>query len=141
MVSSVEALDPINILVNYWWDPVRQDLGSPWDALLHGIIAYRGLPFDQRRAWKAAFDHYVFLQNGDPGAHLRRKQEVYWVGNRGKISRSSNRICSPILIPKGEPRSAHLDEQRPVAGENANVDISHSDALAFVLSLIDAGIA
>lgn len=66
----VEAFDAVNILVNYWWDPARQDLGSPWDALLHGIIAYRGLPPDQRKAWKAAFDHYVFLQNGDPGAHL-----------------------------------------------------------------------
>ncbi|MBK8376281.1 cupin-like domain-containing protein [Sphingorhabdus sp.] len=66
----VEAFDPINILVNYWWDPARQDLGSPWDALLHGVIAFRGLPAEQRRAWKAAFDHYVFLQNGDPGAHL-----------------------------------------------------------------------
>lgn len=66
----VEAFDPINILVNYWWDSARQDLGSPWDALLHGIIAYRSLPPDQRRAWKAAFDYYVFLQNGDPGAHL-----------------------------------------------------------------------
>lgn len=66
----VEAFDAINILVNYWWDPARQDLGSPWDAMLHGIIAYRSLPADQRRAWKAAFDHYVFLQNGDPGAHL-----------------------------------------------------------------------
>lgn len=66
----VEAFDPINILINYWWDPARQDLGSPWDALLHGIIALRGLPPDQRRAWKAAFDHYVFLENGDPAAHL-----------------------------------------------------------------------
>jgi hypothetical protein len=66
----VEALDPVNILVNYWWDPARQDLGSPWDALLHGIIALRGLPPDQRRAWKSNFDHYVFLENGDPGAHL-----------------------------------------------------------------------
>lgn len=66
----VEALDPINVLVNYWWDPARQDLGSPWDALLHGIIALRGLPPDQRRAWKAAFDHYVFLTDGDPAAHL-----------------------------------------------------------------------
>lgn len=66
----VEALDRFNILINYWWDPARQDLGSPWDALLHGIIALRGLPADQRRAWRAAFDHYVFLMNGDPGAHL-----------------------------------------------------------------------
>jgi hypothetical protein len=45
------------------------------------------------------------------------------------------------LIPKGEARSAHLDEQRPAAGENANVDISNSDALAFALGLTDAGIA
>jgi len=66
----VEAFDAINILVNYWWDPARQDLGSPWDALLHGIIALRGLPADQRRAWKAAFDHYVFVANGDPSTHL-----------------------------------------------------------------------
>lgn len=66
----VESLEPVNLLINYWWDPARQDLGSPWDALLHGMIALRGLPPDQRRAWKAAFDHYVFLTNGDPGAHL-----------------------------------------------------------------------
>lgn len=66
----VEALDKINILINYWWDPARQDLGSPWDALLHGVIALRELPADQRRAWKAMFDHYVFLANGNPAAHL-----------------------------------------------------------------------
>jgi|CXWL01.1.fsa_nt_gi hypothetical protein len=66
----VESLDPVSILVNYWWDPARQDLGSPWDAMLHGIISLRGLPPDQRRAWRAAFDHYVFLSNGDVSAHL-----------------------------------------------------------------------
>lgn len=66
----VEALDPINILVNYWWDPARDDLGSRWDALLHAIIALRGLPADQRSAWREIFDYYVFLEHGDPGAHL-----------------------------------------------------------------------
>lgn len=66
----VESLDAVNILVNYWWDHARQDLGSAWDALLHGIISLRGLPPDQRRAWRAAFDHYVFLANGEAGAHL-----------------------------------------------------------------------
>lgn len=66
----VAALEPLNILVNYWWDPARQDLGSPWDALLHGMIAFRELPADQRRAWKAMFDHYVFLSHGDAGEHL-----------------------------------------------------------------------
>jgi hypothetical protein len=66
----VESLDHLNILVNYWWDAARQDLGSAWDALLHGIISLRGLPPDQRRSWRAVFDHYVFMANGDPGAHL-----------------------------------------------------------------------
>ncbi len=66
----VEATDPINILVNYWWDDARQDLGSPWDALMHAMIAIRELPVDRRRAWRAAFDHYAFLMGGDAGAHL-----------------------------------------------------------------------
>lgn len=66
----VAALEPVNILVNYWWDAARQDLGSPWDALLHGVVALRELPPDQRRAWKAMFDHYVFELNGPAGDHL-----------------------------------------------------------------------
>lgn len=66
----VEALSPVNMLVNYWWNPARTDVGSPWDALMHGMMTLRQLPPDQRRAWRAMFDHYVFLADGDPGAHL-----------------------------------------------------------------------
>jgi hypothetical protein len=66
----VEALASTNMLVNYWWDPARRDVGSPADAMLHGMMTLRNLPPDQRRAWRAMFDHYVFLENGDPGEHL-----------------------------------------------------------------------
>lgn len=66
----VEALDPVSALVNYWWDTARKDLGSPWDAMLHGMMSLRGLPPEQRHAWRAAFDHYVFLENGNPCDHL-----------------------------------------------------------------------
>jgi len=66
----VEALDAFNVLVNYWWDPARRDIGSPWDAMMLGLMSLRTLPPDQRRAWRAMFDHYVFLANGDPGGHL-----------------------------------------------------------------------
>lgn len=66
----VEALEAFNVLVNYWWDPARADIGSPWDAMMLGLMSLRTLPADQRRAWRAMFDHYVFLANGDPGAHL-----------------------------------------------------------------------
>ena len=66
----VEGLSPLNLLVNYWWNPARRDAGSPWDAMMHGLVALRRLPADQRRAWRAMFDHYVFATDADPGAHL-----------------------------------------------------------------------
>ena len=66
----VEALDPINVLVNYWWNDTDAEGQSPWDAMLHAILAIRHLPGEQRRAWRANFDHYVFLANGNPGGHL-----------------------------------------------------------------------
>ncbi|MCX8477142.1 MAG: cupin-like domain-containing protein [Sphingomonas sp.] len=66
----VEALDRFNLLVNYWWDPAPALPGSPWDAMMHALMTVRGLPADQRRAWQAMFAHYVFLADGDPGAHL-----------------------------------------------------------------------
>lgn len=66
----VEALDRFNLLVNYWWDPAPALPGSPWDAMMHALMSLRGLPADQRRAWQAMFAHYVFLADGDPGAHL-----------------------------------------------------------------------
>ncbi|WP_029934675.1 cupin-like domain-containing protein [Sphingomonas sp. UNC305MFCol5.2] len=66
----VEALDAFNLLVNYWWDPAPALPGTPWDAMMHALMTVRGLPSDQRRAWQAMFAHYVFLADGDPGAHL-----------------------------------------------------------------------
>ncbi len=66
----VEAFSPLNLLVNYWWNPARKDVGSPWDAMMHGMVALRQLPADQRRMWRAMFDHYVFMTGGDPGTHL-----------------------------------------------------------------------
>lgn len=66
----VEALSPFSMLVNYWWDVAPAGIGSPWDAMMFGLMSLRLLPPDQRRAWQAMFDHYVFLANGDPGEHL-----------------------------------------------------------------------
>ncbi|MGO2127647.1 MAG: cupin-like domain-containing protein [Pseudoalteromonas prydzensis] len=60
---NVKAIDPVNILVNYWWDPTstKSDLGlEATDSLLHSILTLRNLPESQRRAWQALFSHYVF---------------------------------------------------------------------------------
>lgn len=66
----VEALDDLNVLVNYWWNDAEPDLGSPFDALLHAILAVRDLPERQLTAWRMMFEHYAFGENGDPVAHL-----------------------------------------------------------------------
>lgn len=66
----VQSLEAFNVLVNYWWNDARRDLATPFDALLHAIIALRDLPENQRAAWQMMFDHYVFQENGDPVAHL-----------------------------------------------------------------------
>src|SRR3546814_19545204 len=57
----VEALDPVNVLVNYWWNDSGDVAQAPWDAMLHEILAIRQLTPGQRRAWRANFDNSVFL--------------------------------------------------------------------------------
>jgi len=63
----VESLEPLNVLVNYWWHASGAALGSDsgYDSLRHAILNIRTLPAPARAAWRALFDHYVF---GDPGA-------------------------------------------------------------------------
>lgn len=67
---AVDSLAPFNLFVNYWWNGAAATQGSPYDALLYGLFALRPLPPDQRRVWRAMFEHLVFLSDGDPAAHL-----------------------------------------------------------------------
>ncbi len=67
----VKSLEPFNVLINYWWDAANVHFGSPYDCLLHAFMTLRHLPANQRAAWRAVFDHYVFQTDGDAVAHLR----------------------------------------------------------------------
>lgn len=72
---AVDSLGPVNLFVNYWWNDVAlggdaSDVPPGYDALLHALYAFRGLPAEQRAVWRTVLDHYVFEANGDPGAHL-----------------------------------------------------------------------
>lgn len=64
----VEALEPVSMLVNYWWNEALKG-SSEYDALLHATLSYRHLPADQRAVWRMMFEHYIF-GDGDPAAHL-----------------------------------------------------------------------
>lgn len=66
----VEAIDPVAMLVNYWWHPPALTAASAWDAMLHGMLALRPLSPEARRHWAAMFAHYVFEADGPAGEHL-----------------------------------------------------------------------
>ncbi len=69
----VRSLEPLNLLVNFWWDEVPAGAGSPFECMVHGLLAIRHLPPAQRQAWRALFDHYVFETGDDPAAHLPKE--------------------------------------------------------------------
>lgn len=70
----VEALEKVNVLINYWW-PVASDsrqaqLPAPSAALMQAIQVLNALPAAQRDAWAAMFDHYVVQREQEPAAHI-----------------------------------------------------------------------
>jgi hypothetical protein len=70
----VEALEKVNLLINYWW-PVLADPGdaqqrAPVATLLQAIKVLNALPPAQRDAWAAMFEHYVVQREQDPAAHI-----------------------------------------------------------------------
>ena len=67
---AVEATDPVNILVNYWWDAFSIGPDAPNTAMMLAMIAIAERPPAERRAWRALFDHYVFCSEGHPLAHV-----------------------------------------------------------------------
>jgi hypothetical protein len=66
----VQALAPINGLVNYWWSPIPDVLGDPRNVLAHAMLSFRALPHAYRNAWRAMFEHYVFGDSGDTKDHI-----------------------------------------------------------------------
>lgn len=66
----VESLEPLNVLVNYWWNDANSAHHKPILSLIHSMVLMSGLPADQRESWRTFFDYFAFQADGDPGAHL-----------------------------------------------------------------------
>jgi hypothetical protein len=77
----VRSLDPVSILVNYWWDeaPPPQPGLAPIDAMAHAILTFSGLPDNQREAWAAMFEAFVFAPES---SHIPPERR----GLRGELS-------------------------------------------------------
>jgi hypothetical protein len=66
----VEALDAFNVMINYWWNVSPAFVDTPMTTLLHGILSLRDRPDQEKQAWRALFDYYVFGDPELPAAHL-----------------------------------------------------------------------
>jgi hypothetical protein len=63
----VQSLEPVNMLVNYWWYRDATAAQHPFGALLRTCHAlFGGMPAEHRAAWRSLYDHYVFT--ADPAA-------------------------------------------------------------------------
>ncbi len=56
----VEALSPLNILVNYWWSTTPGYMGTPMNALKHAMLSLRDRPENEKQAWRHIFEYYIF---------------------------------------------------------------------------------
>jgi hypothetical protein len=88
---NIESLDPFNILVNYWWYDGSRGPGTPFAALVYGILALRELPPSRREIWRRMFDYYVFQTDGDPVEHLPPER-------RGMLGRLTRQVVTAAKL-------------------------------------------
>ena len=67
---AIDALDGVNVLVNYWWRRAPDWMDAPLNALMAGLLAIRQLPAHERAHWKRMFEHYVFDADDTTAAHI-----------------------------------------------------------------------
>jgi len=89
----VEATEPVNLLVNYWWDGFNAGPDAPYTTMLLAMIAIAERPAAERAAWRAFFDHYVFRPDGHPLAHLPEERH----GILGPLRANYGRIRATIM--------------------------------------------
>ncbi len=66
----VDALEPFNILVNYWWNAVPAHMDTPMNTLLHALLSLRDRPEYEKTAWRNLFEYYIFGDADLPREHL-----------------------------------------------------------------------
>ena len=69
----VEAPGDCNALINYWWVREGASTGNPIYALMHALLNIRGLPPEQKQAWRGMFEYFLFSDE-DTLAHIPERR-------------------------------------------------------------------
>lgn len=84
----------LNVLVNFWWSTAPAGAGSPFEALIHGVLSIRHLPQAERAGWKALFEHLVFDADDQTAAHIPEAAR----GVRGELTPETAALMRRFLI-------------------------------------------
>ena len=85
----VTGRDEVGAMVNYWWRDGPARMTSPFHSLLHAAMTMHDLPDNERAAWRAFFDHYIFRTDGDPVPHVPE-------GLRGVLGDRSDAVMAAL---------------------------------------------
>lgn len=92
----VDALEPFNVMVNYWWTTSPPHMDTPQNTLLHALLSLRDRPEQEKRAWRAMFDYYVFGPADRAGAHLPEAAR----GDLGPLDETKARRLRAVLLQR-----------------------------------------
>ncbi len=93
----VQATTAFNLLVNYWWGgSVGSDANavSPYNALLHALVALNGCSNTERSQWQALFNYFVFHEDAGNFAHIPANTPAI---QREVNSKDQQAICTWLL--------------------------------------------
>ncbi len=92
----VEARNPFNVLVNYWWSNSAKHMGPAMNVLYHALLSLRDKPEHEKLAWKHIFDYYIFGDAGQAGEHLPEPARGYL----GDIDTAKSKMLRAMLLNK-----------------------------------------
>ena len=108
----VEALESFNVMINYWWNTSPAYMDTPQNTLLHALLSLRDRPEQEKRAWRAMFDYYVFGPAGKAAAHLPEA--------RARQPRAAGRGHGASAAGPAAPAPQSLTEYRDCKRSNAS---------------------
>jgi hypothetical protein len=92
----VEAQNPFNVLVNYWWSNSAKHMGPAMNVLYHALLSLRDKPEHEKLAWKHIFDYYIFGDAGQAGEHLPEPARGYL----GDMDTTKSKMLRAMLLNK-----------------------------------------